>query len=276
MPCTVAYGGEVVPIEFEIRSDLYIEGVVSGPDGEFVDATVFARTPHSVVADSALERNGGQFRVGPLRSGKHTLQVRLGIGSEVHPLVEPLAGMVEAGAIGVELRLVYGARLTVRTIDATTGEALLAETCVRPLAGGGQSHTGGARIEARFPHLAPGRFTVRSTTSDGRVCVADVELPFQKEVALELGLKFGGILEIRNVEALHVAAVRVDRSGERIEARKLAASHTALWSLAAGKYVVGVNWLEPVPGAERPTADVEQRHEIEIRAGDTQTLELRR
>jgi hypothetical protein len=273
-PCTVAIRGEVVQVALELRGDLFIEGVVHSPAGEAPDAMVFARAPGFLATASAFARDNGSFRVGPLLPGEYTLWVQPATTDAI-ALIAPLTETVRAGTVGVQLRLVPGARLTVRTVDA--GAALPAETCVRALPGGGQSRSAGAKAVTSFTHLAPGRYSVRSVSAEGRVGEAEVELQAGQVQELELALAPGAVLDLRNVDAQCAATVRVERNGAQIVAGELAAADDAQWPVAPGSYTVVFAWLEPDPASGRSTPGAERRLDVEVgRAGDTRTLELRR
>jgi hypothetical protein len=275
LPCTVRPGEESAPLEFEWRDDLFIEGVVVCHGAEIVDAMVLARTPHSVVPTLALAKDSSRFKVGPLRSGEHTLQVRLRHERGWHPLVEPLADRVEAGTTGIELAVHTGARLRVKTFDAATGAPLPARSSVRSRAGGSECDSVEARTDTLFPHLAPGSTTVTATDALERVGVAQVELVSDRENELVVGLEYGSVLEVCNTDALREASVTVERNGPHEPARTVPPRETVSSILAPGKCIVHVRWHGDSTGARDSLEGVARSYEVDLRPGSVRLLDVR-
>lgn len=275
LPCDVTRPGDVVQVDFELCDELYIEGVVQFPEGAAVDALVFARSSRCMASTLAKANGGGQFRVGPLLPGKYVLWVQPGLSDAV-PFTAPLTETVEAGTIGVELKLTVGARLKVRTVDSVTGLAVAAETSIRALDGGAQSWSTVARSESSYSNLGPGRYSVRSVGVEGQVGQAEVELRRGQEQDVEVMLALGALVAVRNADPTKTAVVHVERKGDRIVDHELVPMDGVDWCLVPGSYTVVCAWREPDTLAESTTPGVERRVDIEVRAGDTRTLELRR
>jgi len=168
---------KLTPDRFEVlkritvNRGLFISGFVVGPGGEYLPgiAVMSGRSTGDYFGNLGAETEtaaDGSFRLGPLRPGRHEITADGSDGLADSPLME-----VEAGTMGVMLRLPRAARIEGKVIDGSTLEPKYAEVRAyrRSVWAWFTVFSDETDGRFRFEDLEPGVYDLKAVTEDGRV-----------------------------------------------------------------------------------------------------------
>jgi hypothetical protein len=213
-PVVVPAGAPLVEVTLRLPPELYVAGVVVGPDGADVPK---ARVRGIGAGPPRYATSGpdGAFRVGPFLAGP----VVVGVSYEPSGLTSRAALEVRAGDDGVVLRLVRASRLNVHVVGADGGPAPGTLIYARVDDPDDRSTWGMANVDdaglARVTSISPGTYRVIARTPDGR---AGLRTPFRidadTDVEVTITVRAGGRLRVHASPARRSAGVHVLLDGQ--------------------------------------------------------------
>jgi len=154
-----------------VNRGLFISGFVVGPGGEYLPgiAVMSGRSTGDYFGNQGAETEtgpDGSFRLGPLRAGRHEITAHGSDGLADSPVVE-----VEAGTMGLMLRLPRAARIEGKVIDAETLSTHHAEVRAyrRSVWAWYTVFSDESDGGFQFEDLEPGVYDLKAVTEEGRV-----------------------------------------------------------------------------------------------------------
>lgn len=211
---TVAATGEVHDVALTLDRDLYLAGVVTGPDGmPAAECCVSASREDAALQQIEVTRGPGTFRLGPLPAGDYLVSAG-GFG----PYAEMPPVRARAGDTQLVLQVTLGAKLSGSVVDesgkrAACDVSLLSEREDSRL----------VRLSTQdgvwlFDGLNAGSYRVVARATGGRIAMSTrLELSAgEARAPIELVLRSGATLELRYTGARSRAGCRVTCDGSQV------------------------------------------------------------
>lgn len=265
-PLTLEPGVPLVDILVRIYRGHYIEGRITGPDGELVEhSTAWARGREGrgfIWGDADDE---GRFRVGPLLPGEYDINAEaMFSGYASSPSV-----LARSGDTDVSLTLTLGGSIHGTVVDAVTGEGAPASiACHRPDGGGYMMMSGGGNAFS-LEGLDPGTYHLTAVVDDGRIGVLrDVVVdPASPVHDLEIRVQRGAWVRVHYEGPAEYGQLKIEQDGVTVARDGLRTGTKTVRPVLPGAVTVRIEGRIPPTNSDESPGRFEREETVQATEG---------